>query len=216
MRQRIHPPYLYQLGRSVPAARGRRRYLRPWSAHRGRHDVLPEQRFRSHRGVVAAGGGSEVSPPRRLRTSRGHHWRRAVRVDECLYRTGGRAFARVGWLGATDRDSSRVVSLYGCARTQAAARHQCGRSATLIDRFGAPVLLFLTLLTGVRGRTILGRSHQVRATGIMHRREKRRARRTPYMSIFPTKVLLAIDGSKEAELAARSAAALADKTSSEL
>jgi nucleotide-binding universal stress UspA family protein len=50
----------------------------------------------------------------------------------------------------------------------------------------------------------------------MHRWEKRRARRTPYMSIFPTKVLLAIDGSKEAELAARSAAALADKTSSEL
>jgi nucleotide-binding universal stress UspA family protein len=36
------------------------------------------------------------------------------------------------------------------------------------------------------------------------------------MSIFPTRVLLATDGSKEAELAARSAALLADKTGSEL
>jgi nucleotide-binding universal stress UspA family protein len=36
------------------------------------------------------------------------------------------------------------------------------------------------------------------------------------MSIFPTKVLLATDGSEEAELAARTAADLARKTSSEL
>ena len=36
------------------------------------------------------------------------------------------------------------------------------------------------------------------------------------MSIFPTKVLLATDGSREAELAARTAAELADKTGSEL
>ena len=36
------------------------------------------------------------------------------------------------------------------------------------------------------------------------------------MSIFPTKVLLATDGSKEAELAARTASELADKTDSEL
>jgi nucleotide-binding universal stress UspA family protein len=36
------------------------------------------------------------------------------------------------------------------------------------------------------------------------------------MSIFPTKILLATDGSKEAGLAARSAAELADKTGSEL
>jgi nucleotide-binding universal stress UspA family protein len=36
------------------------------------------------------------------------------------------------------------------------------------------------------------------------------------MSIFPTKILLATDGSREAELAARSAAELADKTGSEL
>ena len=36
------------------------------------------------------------------------------------------------------------------------------------------------------------------------------------MSIFPTKVLLATDGSNEADLAARSAAELADKTGSEL
>jgi nucleotide-binding universal stress UspA family protein len=36
------------------------------------------------------------------------------------------------------------------------------------------------------------------------------------MSIFPTKVLLATDGSREAELAARTAAELADKTDSEL
>jgi nucleotide-binding universal stress UspA family protein len=36
------------------------------------------------------------------------------------------------------------------------------------------------------------------------------------MSIFPTKVLLATDGSKEAQLAARTAADLAQKTGSEL
>ena len=36
------------------------------------------------------------------------------------------------------------------------------------------------------------------------------------MSIFPTKILLATDGSREAELAARTAADLADKTTSEL
>jgi len=36
------------------------------------------------------------------------------------------------------------------------------------------------------------------------------------MSIFPTKVLLATDGSKESDLAARTAAELADKTGSEL
>jgi nucleotide-binding universal stress UspA family protein len=36
------------------------------------------------------------------------------------------------------------------------------------------------------------------------------------MSIFPTKVLLATDGSREAELASRTAADLAEKTRSEL
>jgi nucleotide-binding universal stress UspA family protein len=36
------------------------------------------------------------------------------------------------------------------------------------------------------------------------------------MSIFPTKILLATDGSKEAELATRTAADLAQKTGSEL
>src|SRR5215216_2612536 len=36
------------------------------------------------------------------------------------------------------------------------------------------------------------------------------------MSIFPTKVLLATDGSKEADLAATTAADLAEKTNSEL
>ena len=36
------------------------------------------------------------------------------------------------------------------------------------------------------------------------------------MSIFPTKILLAADGSREAELAARTAADLANKTDSEL
>jgi nucleotide-binding universal stress UspA family protein len=50
----------------------------------------------------------------------------------------------------------------------------------------------------------------------MQTRGKRRARRRPYMSIFPTKVLLATDGSREADLAARTAAELADKTGSEL
>src|SRR3712207_8632554 len=43
-----------------------------------------------------------------------------------------------------------------------------------------------------------------------------RSRRTPFMSIFPTKVLLATDGSREADLAARTAADLAQKTNSEL
>ena len=36
------------------------------------------------------------------------------------------------------------------------------------------------------------------------------------MSIFPTKIVLATDGSREAELAARTAADLANKTDSEL
>ncbi len=45
---------------------------------------------------------------------------------------------------------------------------------------------------------------------------KRRARRRLEMSIFPTKILLATDGSEEAELAARTAVDLAGKTSSEL
>jgi nucleotide-binding universal stress UspA family protein len=36
------------------------------------------------------------------------------------------------------------------------------------------------------------------------------------MSIFPTKILLATDGSREANLAARTAVDLADKTGSEL
>ncbi len=36
------------------------------------------------------------------------------------------------------------------------------------------------------------------------------------MSIFPTKILLATDGSREAELAATTAAGLAEKTNSEL
>ena len=36
------------------------------------------------------------------------------------------------------------------------------------------------------------------------------------MSIFPTKILLATDGSMEAELAARTAADLGNKTDSEL
>jgi nucleotide-binding universal stress UspA family protein len=50
----------------------------------------------------------------------------------------------------------------------------------------------------------------------MHQHGKPRARRTLFMSIFPTKILLAIDGSREAELAARTAADLAQKTHSEL
>src|SRR5215208_7939574 len=45
---------------------------------------------------------------------------------------------------------------------------------------------------------------------------KPQARRTPFMSIFPTKILLATDGSTEAELAARSAVDLSQKTDSEL
>jgi len=45
---------------------------------------------------------------------------------------------------------------------------------------------------------------------------KPQARRTRFMSIFPTRILLAIDGSTGAELAARSAAELSQKTDSEL
>jgi len=50
----------------------------------------------------------------------------------------------------------------------------------------------------------------------MQQQGKSRARRTPFMSIFPTKILLATDGSREAEVAARTAADLAQKTHSEL
>jgi nucleotide-binding universal stress UspA family protein len=50
----------------------------------------------------------------------------------------------------------------------------------------------------------------------MHQQGEPQARRTPFMSIFPTKILLATDGSREAELAARTAADLAKKTHSEL
>jgi nucleotide-binding universal stress UspA family protein len=50
----------------------------------------------------------------------------------------------------------------------------------------------------------------------MHQQGKPQARRTPFMSIFPTKILLATDGSREAELAGRTAADLANKTDSEL
>src|ERR687896_1865053 len=52
--------------------------------------------------------------------------------------------------------------------------------------------------------------------GIMHQQGEPQARRTPYMSIFPTKILLATDGSREAELAATTAADLAKSTGSEL
>src|SRR5215207_2960896 len=50
----------------------------------------------------------------------------------------------------------------------------------------------------------------------MHNAGQASRRRTPFMSIFPTKILLATDGSREAELAARTAADLAQKTDSEL
>jgi nucleotide-binding universal stress UspA family protein len=45
---------------------------------------------------------------------------------------------------------------------------------------------------------------------------KPQARRTPFMSIFPTKILLATDRSREAQLAATTAADLAKSTNSEL
>jgi len=50
----------------------------------------------------------------------------------------------------------------------------------------------------------------------MHQQGKPQARRTPSMSIFPTKILLATDGSREAELAAQTAADLSQKTQSEV
>src|SRR5215213_10339645 len=46
--------------------------------------------------------------------------------------------------------------------------------------------------------------------------QKPQARRTPFMSIFPTKILLATDGSRQAELAGQTAADLAQNTHSEL
>src|SRR5215208_5908375 len=72
------------------------------------------------------------------------------------------------------------------------------------------------LFIRVRGRGILRSSRQTRAAGIMHNASKPQARRTPFMSIFPTKILLATDGSREAELAGQTAAELAQKTDSEL
>jgi nucleotide-binding universal stress UspA family protein len=50
----------------------------------------------------------------------------------------------------------------------------------------------------------------------MQQQGKPQVRRTPFMSIFPTKILLATDGSSEAELAARTAVDLAQKTHSQL
>src|SRR5215204_472555 len=50
----------------------------------------------------------------------------------------------------------------------------------------------------------------------MQTRSKLQARRTSFMSILPTKVLVATDGSREAQLAAQTAADLIQKTNSEL
>jgi nucleotide-binding universal stress UspA family protein len=50
----------------------------------------------------------------------------------------------------------------------------------------------------------------------MKRQGKPQARRTPFMSIFPTKILLATHGSVDAELAATTAVNLAKSTGSEL
>jgi nucleotide-binding universal stress UspA family protein len=50
----------------------------------------------------------------------------------------------------------------------------------------------------------------------MHQQGKPRARRIPFMSIFPTNIVLATDGSRQAEVAARTAADLAQKTDSQL
>src|SRR5918994_1541714 len=50
----------------------------------------------------------------------------------------------------------------------------------------------------------------------MQQQGKPQTRRTPFMSIFPTKILLATDGSREAQLAGQTAADLAQKTDSEL
>jgi nucleotide-binding universal stress UspA family protein len=50
----------------------------------------------------------------------------------------------------------------------------------------------------------------------MQNASKPQARRTPFMSIFPTRILLATDGSQDAELAATSAVDLAKSTGSEL
>src|ERR687895_2275910 len=52
--------------------------------------------------------------------------------------------------------------------------------------------------------------------GIMHQQGEPQARRTPFLSIFPTKILLATDSSKDAQLAATTAANLAKSTNSEL
>ena len=54
------------------------------------------------------------------------------------------------------------------------------------------------------------------ARGIMEPRERTQSKEVIPVSIFPTKVLLATDGSKEARLAASTAADLASSTDSEL
>ena len=56
----------------------------------------------------------------------------------------------------------------------------------------------------------------VLSAGIMCSRMKRRSEEVGEMSIFPTKILLATDGSEEAELALHTAVALAKSTDSEL
>jgi hypothetical protein len=54
------------------------------------------------------------------------------------------------------------------------------------------------------------------SAGIISLRMKRRSEEVGEMSIFPTKILLATDGSEAAELALHTAVALAKSTDSEL
>jgi nucleotide-binding universal stress UspA family protein len=93
-----------------------------------------------------------------------------------------------------------------------------------MDEPARGLLFSLPLFTGVRGRDCL-RHSAVRgsnkfAPGTLgwHHAPAGQAssERTPFMSIFPTKILLGTDGSIEAKLAARTAADLAQKTRSEL
>jgi nucleotide-binding universal stress UspA family protein len=65
------------------------------------------------------------------------------------------------------------------------------------------------------GRSV-GLWYQVSLSRTSTRRESSRGRKEQEMSIFPTRILLATDGSEEAELALKTAVDLADCTKSEL
>jgi nucleotide-binding universal stress UspA family protein len=114
-------------------------------------------------------------------------------------------------------DNSGKVLNWGFTSLQNAAKksYLC-RFATKGVRSISPLAIYQTVskdvFSEVRRCTVCG----VLSAGIMCSRMKRRSEEVGEMSIFPTKILLATDGSEEAELALRTAVALAKSTDSEL